>query len=159
MENNLILAILKEANKRAKGKSAVYSEMIERHYEGADDFGKEQINKILMNLTRKDVNNLLNDVETEEADIVIEAELTKEFLGYKIGAKIIAMPNLMFGLIRNPEEEQWYAYVSTNKPKIQYIELHEEGENGELYVENTAVLSMLLKLLFSGVLKSLPTRI
>lgn len=145
MENNLFLAILAGATKVDKDKTAVKSEMIQRYYEDADDFGKRQIDKIIMALCGADMIGLDLSLD-KKLDIVIEGLLSEDMLGYDKGAEIITTPDLIYGLIKEEGDEHWGYFVSTNRVKIDYVDYHDK-------LKSTETLHQMVMLTMKGLLK------
>lgn len=72
MENNLFSTILEKMTRISENR-AVKSEMVLRHYQCADEKGRDQIDKILCVLTGFDMDGLLSRVEREKKSTSIRS--------------------------------------------------------------------------------------
>lgn len=159
MENNLITALLSKANSQDKNKSAVRSEMFERHYDGADEFGKQQIDKILLNICGHSMIGLGIIVDDEKADVVIECMLDQQFGNFDInkGIEMITTPECKYGLMRDPAHLFWSYFITDVPLKVACIDYHEKTE-GYLYIHDVETLKLIVDFASMGILSEIPVK-
>ncbi len=145
MENNLFLAILAGADKVDINKTPVKSEMIQRYYEGADAFGKRQIDKILLALCGADMVGIDLSLD-KKPDVVITGILSEDMLAYDKGAEVITTPDLIYGLIKEEGDEHWGHFVCTSRVKIDCVDFCDK-------IKSTETLHQMVMLNMKGLLK------
>ncbi len=119
--------------------------MIQRYYDGADERGKGQIDKVLMALCGKSMIGLDLALD-EKPDVVITGILTEAVVGYKVGAEVICSPDLTYGLIKEEGDEYWGNFVYSGRIKIDCIDFCDE-------IKSTETLSILAILTMKKLLK------